>query len=208
MRVLELFSGTHSVGKIAKEKGYEVVSVDIDGRADITTDILEWDYKSSYPKGYFDIIWASPPCVFFSHLRVALFGRKVKGEIFTRAKYEEDIKEKGLPLLRKTQEIIEYFNPTIYFIENPLSGRMKDYLKDLPHYDVSYCKYGYTYRKHTRIWTNKEGFTPKKCRQDCGNIINGKHKNNIGHPKGRIGKGTTKDERYSIPPQLVRELLE
>ena len=30
VRLLELFSGTHSVGKIAKERGYEVYSVDRD----------------------------------------------------------------------------------------------------------------------------------------------------------------------------------
>ena len=30
MKLLELFSGTHSVGKVAKQKGYEVYSVDMD----------------------------------------------------------------------------------------------------------------------------------------------------------------------------------
>ena len=39
MRVLELFSGTHSVGKVAKELGYEVLSLDMDGNADINIDI-------------------------------------------------------------------------------------------------------------------------------------------------------------------------
>tara|TARA_R110000803_G_scaffold172869_1_gene235652 strand:- start:439 stop:654 length:216 start_codon:yes stop_codon:yes gene_type:complete len=48
MRILELFSGTHSVGKVAKELGYEVLSLDMDGNADINIDILNWDYKQ-YP---------------------------------------------------------------------------------------------------------------------------------------------------------------
>jgi hypothetical protein len=48
MKLLELFSGTHSVGKVCKELGYEVISVDIDGRADINIDILEWDYTKKH----------------------------------------------------------------------------------------------------------------------------------------------------------------
>jgi hypothetical protein len=44
MNCLELFSGTHSVGKILKEKGYNVVSLDLKG-ADINCNILDWDYK-------------------------------------------------------------------------------------------------------------------------------------------------------------------
>ena len=49
MRLLELFSGTHSVGRKAKELGWEVTSVDIsdyNGKYPPTllTDILDWDY--------------------------------------------------------------------------------------------------------------------------------------------------------------------
>lgn len=67
MRVLELFSGTHSVGKVCAEYGWEVVSLDLKG-ADINKNILEWDY-TTYPVGHFDMIWASPPCDTFSMLR-------------------------------------------------------------------------------------------------------------------------------------------
>jgi len=44
MKVLELFSGTGSVGKVAKEMGWDVVSLDLKN-ADIETNILNWDYK-------------------------------------------------------------------------------------------------------------------------------------------------------------------
>ena len=62
--MLELFSGTGSVGKVAREKGWDVVSVDIDPRADINVDIMEWDYRSSGMT--FDVVWGSPPCTMYS----------------------------------------------------------------------------------------------------------------------------------------------
>ena len=60
----DIFSGTGSVGKVAKTlpEGFEVISVDNNKKANptICTDILEWDYKQFEP-GYFEVIWASPP---------------------------------------------------------------------------------------------------------------------------------------------------
>ncbi len=68
MRLLELFSGTGSVGKPWREKGHEVISVDIDGRynPEIICDIMQWTYcKSPTP----DVIWASVPCEQYSRAR-------------------------------------------------------------------------------------------------------------------------------------------
>ena len=39
-----MFSGTGSVGTIAKDMGWDVVSLDLKG-ADINCDILQWKYK-------------------------------------------------------------------------------------------------------------------------------------------------------------------
>ena len=64
MKLLELFSGTGSVGKAAEELGFDVVSLDLKD-ANINTDILNWNYKV-LKQNEFNIIWASPPCVEYS----------------------------------------------------------------------------------------------------------------------------------------------
>ena len=58
MKLLELFSGTGSVGKVAEELGFDVVSLDLKD-ANINTDILNWNYKV-FKQNEFNIIWASP----------------------------------------------------------------------------------------------------------------------------------------------------
>ena len=67
MRLLELFSGTKSVGRAFEALGWEVTSLDADAttRPGICADIREWDYRT-YPPGHFDFIWASPVCTEFS----------------------------------------------------------------------------------------------------------------------------------------------
>ena len=59
MKLLELFSGTGSVGSVAKNMGWTVVSLDLKG-ADINCDILQWKYKK-YPVKYFDLSGPLPP---------------------------------------------------------------------------------------------------------------------------------------------------
>lgn len=204
MNVLELFSGTKSVGKICNTLGWEVTSLDLKD-ADININILEWDYKQFPPK-HFDIIWASPPCTSFSNLRASNLGRPLKKynmRIFTRKMLEDDIINEGLPILNKTLEIIDYFKPKFYFIENPQTGRMKNYI-NLPFYDVDYCRYStWGYKKRTRIWTNLIGFNPKLCNKKCDNMINNKHIIMLG-----LGKhNTTVKDRYRIPPKLIEELF-
>ena len=52
-RMLDLFSGTGTVGKVFQQLGYEVTSLDIKSHfhPTICADICEWEYKQ-YPPGY------------------------------------------------------------------------------------------------------------------------------------------------------------
>tara|TARA_R110002096_G_scaffold19298_2_gene64507 strand:+ start:1351 stop:2130 length:780 start_codon:yes stop_codon:yes gene_type:complete len=209
MNHLELFSGTHSFGKVSSKLGYNVFSLDRDlggecpfgsgykSKQHIFADIMTWDYKQ-YPKDFFKIITASPVCLWWSNLRNTWIGRKLKShgdKIITKEILEEDIEKFGKPMVDKVFEIIDYFNPKYYIIENPQTGKMKNYINDLiPFYDVDYCKYSnWGYKKTTRFWTNIEGLEFEPCENDCENIElkdNQKiHKNNLATSKKVIDDG-------------------
>ena len=212
--VLELFSGTHSIGKVAKKKGWFVVSVDRDLNDEcpfntgykspyhINADIMNWDYKKDFNIGDFDIITASPVCKWWSVLRNCCINRKLKGmdRPLTKEDIENDINTYGKPMVDKVREIIDYFKPKYYWIENPQTGKMKTYILDLPYYDVDYCKYGFDYKKRTRIWTNINNFKSKKCNKK-------KHKVQLGHCKKSNWDGSQTLERYRIPDKLIEDLF-
>lgn len=211
VKVLELFSGTGSVGKCCKELGWETVSVDLISESTHKCDIMDFDYKQ-YPKDSFDIVWGSPPCTNYSKLQDGWLGRMRKGEIYTK-----DIQEKEMiqddKLVLRTLEIIDYFKPEYYFIENPATSKMKDrpYMKDRPFYIVDYCMYSdWGYRKRTRIWTNKKDWNALTCNKQCGNMVGNLHKTNLGNTEERQktnGKSFSQNDRYRIPPDLIFSLF-
>ena len=227
MNVLELFCGTKSVGKCCEELGWNSISLDWESKFNLThcCDILEFDYKQ-YPKDYFDIVWASPPCTNYSHLQTSWLGRKRHGVIYTREIMNQEMLEDD-KLIVKTLEIINYFNCHYWFIENPASSRMKDrdMMKGINNYVVDYCMYSdWGYRKRTRIWTNKTDFQPRLCdgKGTCGNMIESLHKTNLGNADRSkraknladaqgiasfLAKPTTQEERYRIPADLIMSLF-
>ena len=129
-RLLELFSGTGSIGKIFGSRGWEVVSIDIDPRMQptIIADIGTFDYRML--GGRFDAIWCSPPCQMYSIAR-------------SNAKMPRGLHGADM-LVRRCRDIISYFQPLTWFIENPHSGMLKsrDVVSDLPSVVVDYCMYG------------------------------------------------------------------
>ena len=49
-------------------------------------------------------------------------------------------------MVDKVLEILDYFNPDYYIIENPETSQMVKYINNLiPNYVLYYCNYGYDY---------------------------------------------------------------
>ena len=208
MKLLDLFTGTGSIAKVARDLGYEVVSLDIDPKCnpDICADITEFDYKCQFEAGEFDVIWASPPCETFSCARKCNIGREVNGEMMTADRLHQDMENRGVPILRKTQEIIEFLQPAVWYIENPYTGRMKEYISEKP-YIFDYCMFGFDYRKRTAVWSNLV-LESKMC--DKSHLVGRRHKMTaIGSSKTQAGQGGSRSKggRYSVPEMLVRHLL-
>jgi hypothetical protein len=203
--ILELFSGTHSAGKVAAELNYNVISVDIcdyKGKYPPThkTDIMSFDYKQ-YPRDHFTAVWGSPPCIYYSKLQHSWYGRKKKDGIYTKEKHQAEMVISDA-WVKRTLEIIDYFKPKKWVIENPRTGYLKtrDFMQGIPYVDVDYCRYSdWGYKKETRLWTNVE-FEGKICNKQCGNMNGKKHKRECSRNNNTL-------DRYRVPPNLIREIL-
>ena len=104
-----------------------------------------------------------------------------------------------------TLEIIDYFQPRLYFIENPWTGRLKTRpcMLDQPSpYVVDYCRYGLPYRKRTAIWSNCRFFMPKLCDRNCGGFSDGRH-----GLWAQRGSCFTQEDLYRIPRDLVIDIF-
>ncbi len=149
MRVLCLFCGTKSIDRAFERLSWETVSVDWEAKyaPDHVADIMTWDY-TQYPKGYFDFLWGSPACTHFSIARTTGGPRDLAG---------------ACALVAKTLEIMAYFECP-WALENPATGllRHQPLMAGLPWDDITYCAYGYGYKKKTRIWhTLGEAWKPR-----------------------------------------------
>ena len=195
-RLLELFSGTGSIGRAFRRHGWEVVSIDNDPKAGATlcADLMTFDYRSL--GGSFDCVWASPPCTHYSIARSnAMTPRDLVG---------------ADALVGRALEVIRHFQPSSWFLENPQSGLLKGRaaVVGLPHVDVDYCSYGWPYRKRTRLWTNCADFAwAPLCRQYCAGSENGRHKQWAQKAgKGSAGCFTTR-QLYAMPPLLCEDIF-
>ena len=168
MKTLELFAGSQSFTKVAKEFGFETFTSDISDIKGINyvVDILNFDVnKVPFVP---DVIWASPDYATWS---------KASGCLPFDSKSLEPKTEKAtlaFVVIDKTIEIINYYlnlNKDLkFYIENPQS-RLQKYLQagtlfsPIPRLVViDQCQYGREYKKTTHIFTNDMSW---KIRQRC-----------------------------------------
>lgn len=160
MKILELFAGTRSIGKVFEARGHEVFSVEWDKdfeNIDLYEDISKLTAQDVLEKfGQPDVIWASPDCTSYSVAAISRHRRKVTNEDGTGTLAPISDYAKFCDMTNKhVVDLILELKPKYYFIENPRGGMRKmDFMQPLTRYTVTYCQYGDTRMKPTDLWTN------------------------------------------------------
>ena len=160
MKVLELFAGTRSIGKAFEKYNHDVYSIEWDKRhenidwyVDIGT-IKAQDIIDRF--GIPDVIWCSFDCTSYSIAAISHHRRKEEdGNLAPVSDYAKFCDNVNQNVLKMIKELLQLNPNLIYFIENPRGGlRKMNFMKDLPRYTITYCKYGDSRMKPTDIWTN------------------------------------------------------
>ena len=198
-KILELFSGTESFSKVARERGHETFTIDNDKRfnPDLCQDILK--VKREDIPFQPDLIWASPPCQCFS---VASISTHWTGGYRKYIPKTERAKE-SIKQIKRTLSIIEILNPKYYFIENPRGVLRKLDLLFGQRNTITYCQYGDKRMKPTDIWTNLLSWNPKPMCKNGDSC-------HISAPRGaKTGTQGLKGsiDRSRIPRKLCLEII-
>ncbi len=215
LRILDLCSGTKSVGKAIRAlfPTATIVTVDIESKYNPTheVDIVNWEplksceYKGKtippYKPYHFDFIWCSPPCTEYSYSKT----------IGQRDLVNADCRVKA------ALRIIQQLQPKVWVIENPVGFLEKrTFMQEhanLKH-TTTYCCYGFPYRKATNIWTNAPVLL-KNCKDTpCAyKLTHNRHAQTAQHGPSKHSDGTitpgsgAQNTLYAVPAKLVQQIV-
>ena len=202
MKVVELFAGTQSCSKVARELEYNTWTTDWDGHfnCDLTGDILDEKIQDQIMEEIkdCDMVWMSPECTKWSLSAGNTYWTKY------RMPKRKDVYD-SIKMMLFCRFVADYCikHNKLFFIENP-NGRAvwimdNQYLKR-----CWYCQYGDTRAKPTNLWTNID--------MEFRTCFNGNP--NCHHESAPRGSKTGTQglkgnmERSVVPRQLCVEILD
>ena len=182
--LVELFSGTQSIGNSFRMRGWQVTSVDIDAKSlpTICLDVMDLTAEDLLEYGNVDLIWSSP-CTHYSCSRTTETPRDLESDA----------------LVSKVLDLADQLC-CYYLLENPHSGPLKTrpIMHGINNVVLDYCVYGA--RERTAIiWTNTDYIPRPRCNKDCASSEGGRHAR-----ARRSGRGYS--PKVYIPAELCDEI--
>lgn len=203
MKVLELFAGSRSIGKVAEELNMNVFSVDWEKYENINLSIDIEELKLSDIPFVPDVIWASPDCKTYS---IAACSTHRVNSIEPKSEYAKKCDKVNKHFIQLIKDWLDINPELVFFIENPRGMlRKMPFMQEFKRHTIWYCQYGDDRAKPTDIWTNSKTWIPKP-------VCHNGNKNCHHQPAPRGSKTGTQGrsgsyERSMIPKQLCYEIL-
>lgn len=119
MLMLDLFSGLKGASRAMTDRGWDVISVDIDPilNPTICCDIRDYEYRGPRP----DLIWASPDCRQFTRHRLPWFPKVLPDmSLVLAAKRIIDDSKPKFWVIENVNGAVTFFNPVL----GPLKKRV------------------------------------------------------------------------------------
>jgi len=202
-KLVELFAGSRSVGKVGDRLGLKVFSVDWTPYENIDLVIDVEDMKIDDVPFIPDVVWASPDCTTYS---IAACSTHRNNSIEPKTDYAKKCDNVNQHFISLIHEWLELNPKLVFFIENPRGMlRKMPWMQRFKRHTIWYCQYGDDRAKPTDVWTNSETWVP---RPQCKNG----NKNCHHQPAPRGSKTGTQGRKGSydrsiIPEQLCEEIL-
>jgi len=181
------FSGIWSLPY--RRAGYIVIPVD----SKLGIDLYDFNYQNIRKDSVHGIL-AAPPCTDFSKA----------GSCYWKEKDKSGKTSQSVKIIKKTLEIVEYFNPVFWALENP-PGRLDKLIPELKTkriYSFHPYEFGARYSKQTILWGNFNPFFFKNIVKPVKKVAEGQMSidNYLIHNAGNVIPRDKRSEFRSITP--------